>query len=718
MGKSQRNPDGRKGPKVFLPLTLVQMTLGLITGDASRIVDIDIDNENALNNARHFLPPTGLRSGRALSPNSHWFYNVVESDRTVQRQTADLGMIVELRGNGSQTMIPPSIHPDGESVEFTSFGHAAQVEWAVLHDRVDELAIATVIGPYWTKGCRHHLCLALLGVLRRAGWAKDRSEGFIKAIVKAFGDEELSDRLECVETTYSAKLVNGHRALVEIIGEKNWQSISKWLGCSERPAPERIGPIKSYKSEVVCAEAFSEHLRGKLLYSDFHEGWFERTNGVYVPISDVGLQSLVLDFGKDLEKSIHLSELTTFQSSGKVTGIVRLSRSLLKVAGTEFDTDNDLLGCQNGVLDLRTGQLLKAPETVVTKRIATVYDPEAKCPQFLKFLEVIFEGNREVINYVKRCIGYSLQGNVKEQCLFLCIGSGRNGKSTLLNAVGKLMGDYAGALPTAALMDGKNGNNNTYDIANLIGKRLVVFQEGEATNKLAEARVKLLTGGDKISARQIYGKPEEFWPNHKLWFGTNELPRIDGINEAIWRRLKNVIRFPVYIEDSKVDYDLGDKLTKEMSGILNFAIEGYKDWITQGLNPPDSVLREWSDYRNQEDTVEGFIDACCIKDGKTMETTADLHSHYVDWCNNSGCAALSKPSFGKALGIKGYKGVKGRLGNGWIGLRLMKPDEQSSQMTYNTKRLLDIEDIDDEELMKQKEEEAKQVIFDRFEEEV
>ena len=647
--------------------------VGLILGDASGIVDIDIDSLSALRISDSFLPPTELRFGRISKRNSHRLFRVQGAGGTVQRKHPELGSIVELRGNGSQTMIPPSRHPEGEEVEFCASGEAAEAQWDELQRCVDELAIATVLEPFWTPGSRHSCCLALAGLLYRSKWPKDRSDAFVRKLVATFNDEEPRDRLDCVESTYAANQpVSGRRQLANYIGERNADCICRWAGWHDASNARDGSSTPQLKTDADCAEQFHLLFKDRLVFSLSESHWFERRNGIYVPIGEAELQSCVLECGEELKRSVDPRDIGKFFSSSGSKAIISLARSKFGVDGEDFDSDDDLLGCQNGVVNLSGDELTQHPGAAVTRRVAVPYDPRAECPLFLRFLNDIFEGKQDVIAYLQRCIGYTIQGSVAEHSMFVCIGSGLNGKSTLLNVIAKLMGDYAGTLPMSSLMERKNDNRPNYEDADLKGKRFVACQEGEVGSKLAEARVKLLTGGDKLPARQIYSRQVEFWPTHKLWLATNELPRVDGTSEGIWRRMENIIRFPVTIPKEKVDRDLGSKLANELSGILNFAIEGYHDWKAQGLSRPFAIDTDYKQYRSECDTVGGFIEDCCLPQRGAKAYTADLHAHYETWCVSNGLTPLSRAMFGKTMGQKGYESFKESKQNVWKGITLIE----------------------------------------------
>ena len=290
--------------------------------------------------------------------------------------------------------------------------------------------------------------------------------------------------------------------------------------------------------------------------------------------------------------------------------------------------------------------------------------------------------DEELIGYVRRVLGYCITGHTGEQACFIAIGSGANGKSTLFSVVHKVLGDYAGDTPMQTLMQNRFGDQNTYDLAALEGKRLVIAQEGEASSKLAEAKLKAMTGGDPIPCRPIYGKPKTYDPRFKIVLVTNELPKIDGVDEAIWRRIK-VIPFNVTIsKDERAPY-LKEKLLEEREGILNFLIECFQEYEAareeshgSGLFEPDVVKKEIENYRAATDSVGMFIKLKCIEGKGRSSSTKHLYKAYCDWCDEYGIdEPLSSAHFGRNLGRKGYTQYKTSTGNGWKGLEYINLDK-------------------------------------------
>ena len=318
-----------------------------------------------------------------------------------------------------------------------------------------------------------------------------------------------------------------------------------------------------------------------------------------------------------------------------------------------------LLNCPNGTLDLQTGRLLKHDRAdLLTKRIEVKYDSNAECPRWLAFLNRIMDGDQELILFLQRAVGYTLTGGVAEQCLFFMLGTGRNGKSTFIETLLALLGDYGQKAPTEMLMFKGNGGGIPNDLARLPGARLVVAAEVEQGRRLAESTVKDLTGGDTITARFLRQEFFDFTPTHKVWMYGNHKPVIKGTDEGIWRRI-HLIPFAVQIPVSEQDPNLKAKLAEELPGILAWAVRGCLDWQKHGLSVPESVKEATADYRAEMDVVSAFIEECCTTGQNHYAKWKELYAAYTDWCNVNGERAESGKRFGNTLTERGYKADNG-----------------------------------------------------------
>jgi putative DNA primase/helicase len=301
----------------------------------------------------------------------------------------------------------------------------------------------------------------------------------------------------------------------------------------------------------------------------------------------------------------------------------------------ELDSDPWLLNVANGTIDLRTGKLHRHnPEQLHSRTAGARWVMDAAAPRFEAFLEAILP-DPEVRSYVQRAIGYSLTGSTGEQVIFLAIGNGSNGKSTLIEAVSKMMGDYAGPVAKDLIISQRHEAHPT-SMADLFRLRFAVAMETEATNTLAEARVKALTGGDRVKARRMGENFWDFEPTHKLWLAANHLPKIIGTDNGIWRRIR-VVPFSVEIDEAHRDPNLPVALANELPGILRWAVEGCLEWQRQGLNTPAVVAEATNTYQNESDWFPQFLDECGWELGNGKHTTAKaLNNSFSDWVKTNG----------------------------------------------------------------------------------
>jgi putative DNA primase/helicase len=267
--------------------------------------------------------------------------------------------------------------------------------------------------------------------------------------------------------------------------------------------------------------------------------------------------------------------------------------ALLPMPSDTLDSDPYLFNVENGTLDLRTGlQRPHNPADRITKLAPVVYDPTATAATWDQFLARIFTGDRELIRFIQRAVGYSLTGLTTEQVMFLLWGTGQNGKSTFITTLQALFGDYARqtAFDTFLAASKSTPGAARPDIVRLRGARLISALEAPAGARLAETVVKSLTGGDIISARDLYSSGSEFRMEGKLWLAANNKPEIRGTDLAIWRRIR-LVPFTVTIPEEEKDPQLADKLRAELPGILNWAVEGLAVWQREGLGVPVAVER-------------------------------------------------------------------------------------------------------------------------------
>jgi putative DNA primase/helicase len=344
----------------------------------------------------------------------------------------------------------------------------------------------------------------------------------------------------------------------------------------------------------------------------------------------------------------------------------------------DLDQDPWLFNVLNGTLDLRTGKLRPhRREDLITKLAPVQFDPEAECPAWWEFLKRIFDSNFTLIEYLQKATGYTLTGSTIEQCLFFLFGLGANGKSTFLEIIHTLSGDYAQRTSSETFLMKKSGGIPN-DVAALRGARLVGAVEVEAGRRLAEVLIKEMTGGDRISARFLHAEWFTFKPEFKIFLAANHKPVIRGTDHAIWRRIR-LIPFSVQIPKAEQDKELPEMLKAELSGILNWALEGCILWQDQGLNPPQEVCDATQGYREEMDPLADFLTECCILSPAAEVMAAELFKAYSSWTGTNGIKQpMSQTDFGMRLKDRGLKNPqetkgpnKGRKKWQGIGLREM-----------------------------------------------
>ncbi len=356
------------------------------------------------------------------------------------------------------------------------------------------------------------------------------------------------------------------------------------------------------------------------------------------------------------------------EAKSRIEAMIDLARAEPGIAvPTELlDANPWAFNVDNGTLDLRTGDLHPHRREDMLMKVSPVpYDPEATCPIWESFLLRIFGEDLALIDYLQRAIGYSLTGKTDEQVLHLLHGSGSNGKSTFLEVMALLLGDYGAQADFTTFLDNKNQGPRD-DIARLAGARVVRSNEIGENKRFNEALIKSLTGGDIIAARFLYAKTFEFRPQFKLWFAANHKPVIRGTDYAIWRRVR-LIPFDVTIPDEEKDPMLLEKLRKELPGILRWALDGCRMWMERGLSAPDVVLAATEEYREESDMLGSFLEECCELDSSAKVPSSLVYEAFVAWAKRNGEYELSQNQLGRRLKERGFTdeksgGVKLRRG--------------------------------------------------------
>lgn len=362
---------------------------------------------------------------------------------------------------------------------------------------------------------------------------------------------------------------------------------------------------------------------------------------------------------KKFKKHIHNT-----RSSRAKTAMKTELRHRLPIRYSQLDENNNLFNTPAGIIDLRNCKLYPHKKELYLSRIAGTEISSDDCPVWKKFLETILAGDEQLYRYIQKGLGYSMLGSTAEQCLFFLHGNGCNGKSTMLEPIRRIFGDYAANAQAETFMEtpGRAGAARS-DLARLKGVRLLTVSEPDEGSRLNESLIKQITGGDPLTSRFQYGLDFEYTPYFTMWIPTNHRPIIRGTDDGIWRRIR-ILPFNVHISDEQKDPALPEKFSKELPMIFGWILDGLKLYRSEGLVSPPAVSACTDNYRREMDTVSAFIAECCVIDKNRSETAADLYEAYCCWADKNAEYTVNRRSFSQR--ISDVNGVQRVKNNGMI----------------------------------------------------
>lgn len=632
--------------------------VGILLGDPSGgLVDIDLDCPEAVKLAPLFLPAGAWEFARASGDRRHYLYT---SPGT--KTTRVLHSKIELRSTNLFTMAPPSVHKSGERVDWccTPGTGPAVVSSEEITAAYGRLACATRIALSWAQipGDRHTAALALAGICLSSGLTQAEAESLILPAAELSGPDT-GHRKQAIADTYASPDANhyGYPTLSDAFGEQATTAIRKSIELITGP-----GNAREYRlNEIGQAQRLADLCCDRLRHCQ-GLGWLQWDGRRWAPGQEPWPQAL--ETIEDLHRNARTDESArkyahALGNTGKVRALIDAASHdpAIAITSAELDQDPWLLAVENGVIDLRTGELHEhSPDYLITRFAPIVYLPDAVAPRFLQFLDEAFEGDGETIGYVLRLLGYCLTGSTQEHVLSLWYGPrGANGKSTLLSLLLWLLGDYAGSVAPGLLLS-KSSDQHPAGLLDLRGKRLVVCDETPDGKRWDEALVKRLTGGGSIKARALYRDFVEFDQTHKLVIATNSRPIVRDHGGAFWRRVR-VLPWRASFVD-RIDPTLLDKLKLEASGILNLLVAGARSWYeTRHTNPSAAVREASDDYRDSQDLLAEFLEQ---EQGEPDDRVArsDLFLRYKLWSANLGEHQISATAFYRILEERGFKAAK------------------------------------------------------------
>jgi putative DNA primase/helicase len=661
---------------------------------------VDCDCPEAVRLAPRFLRDT-LRLGKGSGVPDVYLYR---SPGLGFKKFADLdgSTLIDLKasdnGAGHQIAVPPSIHPEKGPYRWEHGYNPAAIAGVPASDlraAVGALAVATLITRHLPDRGRHDLAMALAGYLLRNGEAMEDVAHLLTAAWEA--REAPRDHVEdmrrlvadTAEKLKRGEPATGGRTLEELVPGVP-AKIAKFLGWER--ANNRDGRRNYTRSDLGNAERFVDMHGDKVRWCPARKSWFlydgtrwaPDERGHVVKLAHETARSVFKDAAHETDEAKQ-KEIAKFavasQNKNRIDGMLSQAKPYLAVSMDELDRDPWDLNCANGTLDLRTGELrAHDPANLITRVAPVEYDPGATCPRFKQFLkETLVDEN--VISFMKRYAGYTLTGITRERLFAILWGGGKNGKTTLVELLQDTMGDYSTNTDTETILAKKyQGVGN--DVAALKGARFVSAAEVERGRRLAESKVKQLTGSDTVTARFLFGEPFDFRPQFKLWLSTNNKPVIQGTDDAIWDRIR-LVPFTQRFEGARQDPKLSEKLREELPGVLAWMVRGCLEWQEHGLGEPETVKAATDQYRQDMDTLAAFIEDRCIVRRDAVAQATPLYKEYRMWCDDTGERPETQKTFGMRLTERGFESARSSSGVNkgrkvWHGIGLrndIKPPE-------------------------------------------
>lgn len=456
--------------------------------------------------------------------------------------------------------------------------------------------------------------------------------------------------------------------------EHKWAEAVKYVGA--RPMPyespaDVFGSIKVdvrvpedgeiHGGQVRMAYRLAARWTGKLLYV-YGVGWHYWDGRRWAPDNIGRAERAVVSILKhailqSLNDKKLRADIGKCDSAAGIRGVLAVAAVLEQFAYTpeQMDADPFLLNCANGTLDLRDRKLRPHnPEDRNTKVARGAYNADADLSVWSAFLNRVLPDDDER-GYLRRVIGQSVYGGVREHLFPVLTGVGANGKGTAYGAICNALGDYATVINPDLLMMHDRGGIGGPEMMVLRGARLVVASELGKDRVLDDSLMKRLTGGDQLTARHLFKEPVTWHPTHQLLYVSNHKPRTQGDDAAVWRRMR-IIPFDVVIPEEERDLTLGETLALYADAVLTWAVGGFWDHEDNGgMREPESVLAATSNYQHENDDVARFIEDRCEVGRGYRVTTVDLWNAWLNWRDDEGSEVLSKKSFGTALENRGFR---------------------------------------------------------------
>ena len=368
---------------------------------------------------------------------------------------------------------------------------------------------------------------------------------------------------------------------------------------------------------------------------------------------------------KGMLAAVAPSKQSGLLSSGRLDAVLAVAKDFphVRVPALLWDAEPGLLNTPAGAYDLSTGIPVDRAGRYFMQCTAVTPDFNMPTPVWDRVLQTSCPDHE----FLMRALGYGITGSLREEMLFVLHGNGQNGKSKILECIKDLLGDYGTTFSTRAMMRGRFDDNK--EEAKLRGKRFVLSEEIKTGSSWDEERVKNITSASTLTLKLMHKDAFEVRAQQKVFISTNYTPALDGTDFAMRRRIA-LIEFPYTIPENQKDKLLPDRLRAEWPGILGKLILAARDWSANGLQVPQSVLDRVSEYMDDNDDIQAWLDSECEEDPTAVSVTHELYRSYAGYIEASRSKPMAPQSFGRVLGRKGFakqRTAKSRL---TVGLRL------------------------------------------------
>jgi len=433
------------------------------------------------------------------------------------------------------------------------------------------------------------------------------------------------------------------------------------------------------RTELELSDAFTARFSDEVRFCGALGGWFVWTGTHWTRDELERVRELVKVIAQELaDQAVALMDKNTFKSACRagsaagVAAILALARSAPGIVFAPDDANRDpwLLNCASGTVDLRTGTMRPHERGDLITRCAPVdFDASAEAPLFERFLSEV-QPDAEVRAYLARLFGCAAVGLVRDHVLAVLWGCGANGKSVLADTVMHVLGTYSKPGPSSLIVANGTHAPHPTDVASCVGSRLVVVHETSRGASFDASKVKLLTGGDRLTARHMREDFFDFTPSHTLVMLSNYRPAADATDSALWRRV-HLVAFDVVIAEERRDTGLAEKLRGEAPGVLRWIVEGSLEWQRLGgLRPPEKVREQTEAYRSSEDVIGAFLEERTQRVPGNAQPAGALYAAFAVWCKGQGAHAVRGNDFAAELLGRGYRKDTRNTGAFYVGIGL------------------------------------------------